>query len=170
MKWLVALEIENDPIATCRLMNIFRRKGVKIVTLAMAAGHPASSIMAVLETREAEMEHIFNFLRRTEGVQHVTSYGHQPGADTSFVYADAESSSVARFLEVFPDTKLIFGSHGKYLLEVPAESQTASAALGFDEPEFLPLARVRTTRSAGIMNDECGMMNETSRAAVTNYS
>src|SRR5713226_1612933 len=101
VKWLVALETENDPITTCRLMNIFRRKGLKIVTLAMAAGHAAFSILAVLETPEAEMEHIFNFLRRTEGVQHVTYYRHNPGADASFVFveADGESSSVARFLE-----------------------------------------------------------------------
>ena len=33
MKWLLELETEKDPISICRLMNIFRRKGVNIVTL-----------------------------------------------------------------------------------------------------------------------------------------
>lgn len=149
MKWLVALETENDPVATCRLMNVFRRKGLKIITLAMAAAEPAFSVMAVLETPESEMEHLFNFLRRTEGVLHVTCYRHHPGAEASFVFidAEAESPSVARFLEAFPEARLVFGSQGKFLLEVPAPKTARQRLPEFARPEFLPFACVRTTRS-----------------------
>ncbi len=35
MQWLITLETENDLIVTCRLMNVFRRKGTKISTLAI---------------------------------------------------------------------------------------------------------------------------------------
>jgi hypothetical protein len=144
MKWLVALETENDPIIPCRLMNVLRRKGLKIVTLAMAAGSGDFSVMSVLEAPEPEMEHLFHFLRRTEGVRDVTYYRHLPGAHASFVFidADVDSSSMARFFQAFPGAKLIFGSHGKYLLEVPADS---AADAGFD-PRLLPLAQERTTR------------------------
>ena len=38
MQWLITLETEQDLIVTCRLMNVFRRKGLKITTLAMARG------------------------------------------------------------------------------------------------------------------------------------
>ena len=149
MQWLIALETEKDPIPTCRLMNIFRRKGVKIVTLTLAARPAGFSLMAVVETAEAEVEHIFNFVRCTGGVQHVTYYRHEPSADASFVFvdADADSPSVARFLQTFPESKLIFASHGKCLLEVPAESRPRSTPTSFPEPEFLTFARVKTTRS-----------------------
>lgn len=158
MKWLVALEIDDDPIATCRVMNIFRRKGLKIVTLAMAAAAPDFSIMAVLETAEPGVEHLFNFLRRTEGVRHVTCYREHPGADTSFVYvdADSEASNAARFLETFPDAKLILGGHGKYLLEAPLQGLARPAALHSGRPELLYFARVWTTRSSLTMNEEGG--------------
>ncbi len=147
MQWLVALETDNDPISTCRLMNIFRRKRVRIMTLALAAVPTGLSLMVVVETPEAEVEHIFNFLRRTEGVQHVTCYRHEHSADASYIFinADADSSSPTRILESFPESKLIFASQGKYLLEVPMESRSAVSCFG--EPEFLPFARVKTTRS-----------------------
>src|SRR6266581_1487823 len=74
MQWLLELETDKDPIATCRLMNIFRRKGVGIVTLSLEAGAAEFSMKALVETAESEVAHIFNFLRRTEGVRHVTCY------------------------------------------------------------------------------------------------
>ena len=151
MKWLVALETENDPIIACRLMNVFRRKGPKIVTLAMAARPGDFSVMAVLEAPEPEMEHLFHFLRRTEGIRDVTYYRHLPGAHASFVFidADAESSSVTRFLQAFPGAKLIFGSQGKYLLEVPADSPARAADAGFGQ-QLVPFAQVRTTRDLSV--------------------
>jgi acetolactate synthase regulatory subunit len=150
MQWLVTLEIDNDLISACRLMSIFRRKGLKIATLAMA-GRPAGfSLMAVVDSPEAEVDHIFNLLRRTEGVQHVTYYRHETTQNAPFVFidADADTSRVVRIIETFPGSKLILASHGKCLLEVPAESRP-SAIQAFGEPPFLPFACVKTTRKAG---------------------
>ena len=149
MQWLVTLETEHDMIAVCRLMNIFRRKGLKIATFALATRAEGFSIMAVVETAESAVEHIFNFLRQTEGVQHVSCYRHTLAANASYVLLDAgpRSANVARILETFSKSKLIFASHGKYLLEIPAESQPGVLADSADT-EILPLARVMTTQSA----------------------
>lgn len=149
MQWLMSLETNSDPITACRLMNIFRRKGVKLITLAMAAREKGYSLVALVETAESEVEHIYNFLRRVEGVEHITYYRHVPAGNASFLFVDAESrsSSVARFLESFPDAKLVFASHGKYLLELPAVSLPRGVEKGFGEPAFLPFACVKTTRS-----------------------
>jgi acetolactate synthase regulatory subunit len=147
MQWLLALETNVDPITGCRLMNIFRRKGVAIVTLAMAARSEAFSVIAVVETPESEVEHIFNFLRRVEGVENVTYYRHEPLGDASFVFidAEAESSSLARFLQTFPESKLIFASHGKYLLEIPGDRKAQGTGAGFGKQEILPFTRVKSS-------------------------
>jgi acetolactate synthase small subunit len=146
MKWLISLETDNDPISTCRLMNIFRRKGVKISTLTLAVQSAGYSLVALVETPEADVEHIFNFLRRTAGVHHVDYYRHEPTTDASFLFIDAaaDASSVTRILETLPGAKLLFASQGNYLLEVPAESSVERAR--FTQAGFLPFARVRTTR------------------------
>jgi acetolactate synthase regulatory subunit len=148
MQWLITLETEQDLIVTCRLVNVFRRKGMKIVTLAMATRPNGFSLMAVLDSPESAIDHLFNYLRRTEGVEHVSYYQHQTAADASFVFidADADTSRVAEVLKTFPGSKLIFASHGKYLLEVPAESRRQPAARAFGMPEFLPFACVKSTR------------------------
>jgi len=146
MQWLITLETEQDLIVTCRLMNVFRRKGMKITTLAMAVRPNGFSMMAVLDSPELDIEHLFNFLRRTEGVERVSYYQHQISADASFVFIDAEADTwqVSEILKTFPGSKLIFASHGKYLLEVPAESRRPAApTLG--RPEFLPFACVKST-------------------------
>lgn len=150
MEWLVTLETENDLIAICRLVNIFRRKGLKIATLALAARPAGFSMMAVLESPESEVDHIFNFLRRMEGVQRVAYYRHETSDDASCVFIDAEgdTSRVAEILKTFPGSKLIFASHGKYLLEVPAESRSRAGPPAIDISEFLPFACVKTTRNA----------------------
>jgi len=150
MQWLITLDTERDLIVTCRLMNTFRRKGMKITTLAMATRPECFSMMAVLESPESDIEHLFNFLRSMEGVERVSYYQHQTSADASFVYldADADSARVADVLKTFPGSKLIFASHGKYLLEVPAESRRQPAVPVFGLPEFLPFACVKSTRSA----------------------
>ena len=147
MRWLMSLETNSDAITICRLMNIFRRKGILLVTLTLAARPAGYSLMALVETAEAEVDHIFHFLRRTEGVHHVTYYRHEPSGNASFVYIDAEtdSSNVARFLQTFPESKLIFASQGKYLLEVPANRNSRPAVPGLGQPAVLPFARVRTS-------------------------
>ena len=146
MKWLVSLETDNDPIAACRLMNIFRRKGLKIGTLTLAAQPAGFSLMALVDSAEADAEHIFNYLRSTAGVHHVEYYRHEPSADASFLFIDAaaDASSASQILETFPGAKLLFAGHGKYLLEIPAESGKACAS--FAEAGCLTFARVRTTR------------------------
>jgi len=146
MQWLVTLETDNDLITSCRLLNAFRRKGLKISTLAMAARPSGFSMMAVLDSPESDVDHVFNFLRRMEGVQHVTYYRHESSEDASFIFFDADpaTSRVAQVLEAFPESQLIFASHGKYLLEVPAASRRRAVARP-GEPEFLPFARVKTT-------------------------
>jgi len=148
MQWIITLETEPDLIAVCRLTNIFRRKGLNLATLALAARPLGFSLMLVVESPEPEVDHLFNFLRRTEGVQHVTCYRHEPSQDASFVFidADVDSSRVTRALEAFPGSHLIFASHGKYLFEVPAESRRQGLAQGFAEPEMTPFACVRSTR------------------------
>ncbi len=149
MQWLVTLETVNDLISVCRLINIFRRKGLAIATLAMAARPEGFSLMAVVDSPEAEAEHIFNFLRRTEGVRHVTYYRHETSRDASFVFIDAEAETlgVEKVLRIFPESKLVFASHGKYLLEVPASSGRRPAA-DLGELGVLPFACVKTTRPA----------------------
>ncbi len=150
MQWLITLETENDLIVTCRLMNVFRRKGMKITTLAMATRPHCFSMMAVLDSPEGDIEHLFNFLRGMEGVERVSYYQHQTSADASFVFldADAETSRVADVLNTFPGSKLIFASHGKYLLEIPAESRRKAVAPAFGMPEFLPFACIKSVQTA----------------------
>ncbi len=149
MQWLVTLETDKDLITACRLMNVFRRKGLEITTLAMAARPAGYSMMALVDSPESDVEHVFNFLRRTEGVQHVTYYRHERSEDASFIFFDGDpaTSGVAQVLAAFPESKLIFASHGKYLLEVPAAGWRRAATAQPGEPEFLPFARVKTTLS-----------------------
>jgi acetolactate synthase regulatory subunit len=148
MQWLLTLETNNDMISICRLMNIFRRKSLKIATLAMTSRPSGFTVMSVIDSPEADVDYLFNFLRRTEGVEHVTCYRHEPFPGASFVFIDSEedSSSVTQILKVFPGSKLIFASHGKYLLEVSMEKRYTPADA--QEPAFLPFACVRTTRNA----------------------
>lgn len=83
MRWMMALETEKDPIAICRLMNIFRRKGVSILRLELESGASNFSLSALVETRDSDVPHLFHFLRRTEGVREVTCYRHEPSADAN---------------------------------------------------------------------------------------
>ncbi len=132
MQWLITLETEQDLIVTCRLMNVFRRKGLNMTTLAMAARPQGFSMMVVMDSPESEIEHLFNYLRRTDGVERVSYYQHQTSADASFVLidADADTSRVAEMLETLPGSKLLFAGHGRYLFEVPAESHVARPSGG----------------------------------------
>jgi acetolactate synthase regulatory subunit len=153
MQWLITLETENDMIVACRLMNVFRRKGTKISTLALAGRQQGFSMMAVLDSPEPEIDHLFNFLRSMEGVEHVSYYQHHTSADASFAFLDAgaDASRVAEMLKTFPGSQLIFASHGKYLLEVPAESRRQSVAPIFGQPEFLPFACIKSTQTGAMV-------------------
>ena len=59
----------------------------------------------------------------------------------------ADTTRVAEVLKTFPGSKLIFASHGKYLLEVPAESRRPHTTPDFALPEFHPFTCVRSTPS-----------------------
>ncbi len=150
MQWLITLETEQDLIVTCRLMNVFRRKGMKVNTLTMTSRPHGFSMMAVLESAESDIDHLFNFLRRMGGVERVSYYQHETSADASFVFIDAgaETSRVAEVLKTFPGSRLIFASHGKYLLEVPAETRRHHVMPLFDVPVVLPFACVKSARIA----------------------
>jgi acetolactate synthase regulatory subunit len=148
MKWLISLETNSDPITLCRLMNIFRRKGLKIVTLSVSAQAAGYTVLVLVEMPERDAEHIFNFLRMVPGVQHVASYRHEASTGAEFLFVDgaADTANVTRILEAFPGANLLFASNGKFLLEVPADS--GSVLPDFNEAGFLPFARVHSTRGA----------------------
>ncbi len=150
MQWLITLETEPDMIVTCRLMNVFRRKGVKLSTLALATRPHGFSMMAMMDSSAPDIDHLFNFLRGMEGVERISYYQHQTSSDASFVFIDAgaDSTRVAEVLNTFPGSKLVLASHGKYLLEVPAESRRAHEAQTLDLPDFQPFTFVKSTRGA----------------------
>ena len=147
MQWLLTLESDRDPIVLCRLMNIFRRKGLEIGTMALAAKQETYSLMAVVDSPEADVDHIFNFLRRTDGVVGVTFYQHEPTRDASFIFVESaeNSENLRRIQKAFPECKVIFASHGKYLVEVPSGTSLGTEVPGLCEPGFLSLSRVKTS-------------------------
>ncbi|MGH9406298.1 MAG: hypothetical protein ACRD3D_10745 [Terriglobia bacterium] len=143
MKHLVTIETEGDLIVVCRLLNVLRRKGVELRTLVLSLGSEGYTMMALIDAPESDAEHLYHFLRRTEGVFHVTSYRHQASGTAAFVFVegDAESRDVARVAALLPGSKLVFASDGKALFE-----SAHSIAPALDYPGVLPFARVRTTR------------------------
>ena len=64
-------------------MNIFRRKGVNILRFELESMPASYAIMALVETRDSDVPHLFHFLRRTEGVREVTCYRHEPSTGVS---------------------------------------------------------------------------------------
>jgi len=146
MQWLITLDSEQDLIVACRLMNVFRRKGLKITAQAMTARPGGFSLMAMVESSEPGIDHLFNLVRRMEGVERVAYYRHETSTDASFVFIDAGSGRLrmADFEERFRESRLVFASHGKYLLELPAESRSFASGAALDMADALPLACVKT--------------------------
>ncbi len=101
MQWLLELETERDPIAICRLMNIFRRKGVSVLRLELDSDASTFSLIALVETRESDVPHLFHFLRRTEGVREVTCYRHAPSTGVSVQVTTVFSPFAASSPEAF---------------------------------------------------------------------
>jgi len=142
MQWLLALEADNDPISICRLMNVFRRKSVTLVTLSLAAAERGFSVIALVETPKAEVEPLFHFLRRSAGVEHVTCYLPVPAQATGcdnfpaesgesylFINSDSRSLEPGRISASFPGCNVIFASQGKFLIEVPAGNHSVASAV-----------------------------------------
>ncbi len=145
MKWLFALETEDDLIVLCRLMNTFRRKGVKPQTLAIQSSAGGYDVVVMLEAREHESEHHFHFLRRTEGVRHVTVYRENPDQPASYVFVEEQSSSSqpSDWAQLVPGSRTIFASLGKVLLEIPATHDTRVA---ITHPGSVLFALAKSTR------------------------
>jgi acetolactate synthase regulatory subunit len=142
MRWIFALEAEDDPIIPCRLLNVLRRKGVHINTLTMSERTTALSIMAVVDLPEESVAHIFDFLRRMAGIREVTYYRHEPAGNAAFVFVEAAEGTEARkLLEIFPQAKLIFAAEGKYLVQVGGDAGSLGSALEH-RAGFLPFVRV----------------------------
>ena len=143
MKHLLTIETRGDLIVVCRLFNVLRRKGVRLLTLVMSLAAEGYTLMALIEVSEANAEHLYHFLRRTEGVLHVTIYQNQTSEAATFVFVDGdtESHQAASVAKLLPGSKLVFASHGKALLE-------AHHSVGpvLNQPGVLPFACVRTTR------------------------
>lgn len=150
MQWLLTLESDRDPIVLCRLMNIFRRKGLSIETMTLAAKPEAYSCMVVVDTPGTEIDHIFNFLRRTEGVSNVACYQREPSSTASYVFVESNESPerIRHMLEALPGSEIIFAGHGKYLFEIRSDSCLPQAISEFGEMDFLPLSRVKASREA----------------------
>ncbi len=148
MQYLLMLETEKDAITLCRLMNIFRRKGLKLMTMVVSSGEASYSITALAEVAEAAGAHLFHFLRRTEGVRHVTSYRQEASTEASFIFVDAAGSAVTlgRLLEVFPQSEVIFASEGKFLLAGSNSHHLPRALPELEASRCVPLVPAQTTR------------------------
>jgi hypothetical protein len=150
MTWLFTIDIEDDLIVACRLLNIFRRKGLRLRTLAMASSDAGYRVAALMDAPEAEIDHIFHFLRRTEGVSHVAYYQSTRPGSGSYIFfePEAERLDVAQWPHLFPGARLVFASHGSALIELPAPAPGASAFAAPEIPGLIPFACVRNTRAA----------------------
>ncbi|HEV2419195.1 MAG TPA: hypothetical protein VGX94_15470 [Terriglobia bacterium] len=148
MKYLLTLETQDDLIVICRLLNIFRRKGVRLLTFTMALTAEGYNLTVLLETAGADLDHLYHFLRRTEGVRHVTYYRQHDSEPASFVFVEGEAGSqdASRIAALLPGAKLLFAGQGTALLE--AEHSAAEVSR---QPGVLSFARVRTTRGEKVM-------------------
>jgi len=81
-------------------------------------------------------------------VDFATCYRHEPSTKACYIFVDAgaDRSRAARILGLSPQSKLIFASGGKHLIELPAEE--AAQDTGFAGPGELPYAPVMRTRTA----------------------
>lgn len=144
MKYLLTIETQDDLIVVCRLLNILRRKGVRLLTFTMALVAEGYCLTALLEMVDAELDHLYHFLRRTEGVRHVTYYRqHESGAAGFEGEVDARDALGGKAL--LPGAQLVFASHGKALLEA-----AHPAAMPSGQPGVLSFAPVRTTHEAPV--------------------
>ena len=138
MRWLTALETDNESITLCRLMNIFRRKGINIASLTMHAKPEGFTLLALVEAGPAEIEHLGNFLRRTEGVTKVACYRREGGSSIPFPFGEAEIPSLTRFLETSRVASAAFAEGGSHALEFPETIRADASAGETEEPRFLP--------------------------------
>jgi hypothetical protein len=162
MQWLLALETDNDPITICRLMNSMRRKSVKLVNFSLAAAGGGFSVVALVETRATELDHVFHFVRRTEGVEQVSCYidAGEEESGSEAVRGNAENrcflvdkgvgALTPAAAEALTGAKVVLAGQGKLLLEfgtagrMPHPSKLTEA---FDRLEMVCLTCVHSTKS-----------------------
>jgi acetolactate synthase regulatory subunit len=73
MQRSLTIDTEAELIVICRLLNIFRRKGVRLTNLVMSSTSEGFRVAVRFEAAQTEIDHLFNFVRRTEGVSHVAT-------------------------------------------------------------------------------------------------
>ncbi|MGH9352148.1 MAG: hypothetical protein ACRD2G_08320, partial [Terriglobia bacterium] len=139
----------DDIIVACRLMNIFRRKGVRLLTLSMVEAPDGFCIMAMVEAPESEWEHHYHFIRRTEGVRHVTWYRDEPsGTAAQYVFINLERGGArnGHWADVLPGGRVVLACQGKALLEAPPGSDLRAHPI----PGAHYLSPVRSTRDTPV--------------------
>lgn len=150
MRVLFTIDAESDLIAFGRLVNTFRRKGIGLDRMTLASASEAFRIVVLFEAPEAEIEHIFNFVRRTEGVRRV-GY-HRPGGpedSVSFALVDIESERPGSdgWTQIFPHSKWVFASDGKALIEMGAEGPVSVSSSDRERSGFQPFTGVKSMNS-----------------------
>ncbi|MEE8257255.1 MAG: hypothetical protein V3R60_05135 [Acidobacteriota bacterium] len=147
MQWLISLEMDTDPIAFCRLTDVFRRKGVKLASLAATSGSVAMSFIALVECNEALMEHMFHFLRHSPGIRKVSYYRNEETGSATLVFLtpkDSPGKAAGRILQDVPGARLVFSSGENYLFEFPAQARAHEAFRAIPREDCLPFAHVKT--------------------------
>ena len=158
MQWLIFLELENDPIAFCRLTDIFRRKDLKLVSLVATSGPGNLAVMTVVESTEFLIDHMFHFLRRTPGIRQVSYYRHEKGREAGFVFVSARDPAddlVGTLQHTVPGAKLVFAGGGDFLFEIPTRGRTDEALRGISGENFLSFTRVKTGRAGEKADTSC---------------
>jgi hypothetical protein len=115
VKWLTALETDGESITLCRLMNVFRRKGISIAALTMNAAPRGSTVLALIDATAPQIEHLRSFLRGTAGISQVACYRHEAGDAVAFSGEGVESASLRDGLPPAPAT---LAEESRYLPEL----------------------------------------------------
>ena len=147
MRWLIILEMDCDPIALCRLMDVFRRKGLKVASMATTSSAIKTSFVALVECDEALMEHMFHFLRRSAGIRKVSYYRNQGVRSATHLLltpTDSLGKSVGRILQGVPEARLVFSSGESYLFEFSGKAKEHEAVQTIPQENCLPFSHVKT--------------------------
>lgn len=143
MKYLLTIEVQDDLIVVCRLLNVLRRKGVRLQALTMTLGNDGYALTTLSEMPDAEVDHLYHFLRRTEGVRQVAYYRQSDSEPASFILVegDADGGGAARIQSTLPGARVVFTGPGRSLIEAEHRASSAISA-----PGVISFARMRSTR------------------------
>ncbi len=148
MQWLMFLEMDPDPIALCRLMDVFRRKGPRVASMTATSGSVKTSFVALVECDEPLMEHMFHFLRRSAGIQKVSYYRNQEVESATHLLltlADSPGESVGRILQGVPGARLVFSNGKSYLFEFLGKAKEHEAVQVIPQENRLPFTHIKTS-------------------------